>query len=58
MVRDTEDDFKHGLEHRPLYPLPVKVDATRKAGAHRLEEVFVALENDDGAVGLLQVPAL
>ena len=58
MVRDTEVDFEHGLEHGSLYSLSVKVDATRKAGAHRLEEVFVALENDDGAVGLLQVPAL
>jgi hypothetical protein len=38
--RDTELDLKHGLEHRPRYPLPVKVDATRNAGAYSLGEIF------------------
>jgi hypothetical protein len=57
LERDTEVDFEHSLEHGPCYPLSVKVDATRNARAHRLEEIFVALENDEDLL-VLQVPAL
>jgi hypothetical protein len=54
VVRDIELDFKHGLEHGSFYPLSVKVDDTRKAGAHRLEEIFVALgDYEDVVVTLL-----
>jgi Pentapeptide repeats (8 copies) len=57
--RDTQVDLKHGLEHRPRYPLSVEVDATRNAGANRLEEIFVTHGDDENlAVFVLQVPAL
>jgi hypothetical protein len=55
--RDTQVDLKHGLEHRPCYPLSVKVDATRNASAYRLEEIFVA-HGDDENLAVSQVPAL
>jgi hypothetical protein len=54
---DTEVVLEHRLEYRPCYPISVDEDAARHAGAHRLEEIFVALgDNEDLAV--LQVPAL
>ena len=55
--RDTQVDLKHGLEHRPRYPLSVKVDATRNTSAYRLEEIFVAPGDDENLI-VLQVSAL
>jgi hypothetical protein len=55
--RDTQVDFKHGLEHGPRHPLSVKVDATGNAGSYRLQEILVAL-GDDEDLAVLQVPAL
>ena len=52
MYQDTQVDLEHGLEHRPRYPLSVKVDATRNAGAYRLEEIFVAPGDDEDLVVL------